>query len=370
MVEKVLDIPIYRLEINPQDENTGIYATGLVETPAIGINWVKFNENTETIFKFQNEYEQILTGPFLVPDQLLYRNDTVKGAYYCTIDAETIKLCSQKFLKNGFTTATTHQHLFPLDSNYITESWIITSDTQDKAIALGYQLPIGTWMISVKVEDTKYWNEEILTGNVKGFSIEGIFSEKLILHDMQYPQDRKRKKRMKKTSISELLKWVSTGKKFLAEETIAEVEATEDAVELAMVEYTTVDGQTVQLDELTMSIDVQDSDGNVIGSLHFVPLEVPALETPEETQAPVTPAEMPTTMAEQTPSAEVEALKVEFSTQLENTTKMIESLVKEIESLKNSKVAPVTLKKQDDLIVSKLKDGSKPSITDLLNYSK
>ena len=39
-------------------------------------------------------------------------------------------------------------------------------------------VPIGTWMISVKVNNDKVW-QQVKAGEVKGFSIEGYFAEKL-----------------------------------------------------------------------------------------------------------------------------------------------------------------------------------------------
>ena len=40
-------------------------------------------------------------------------------------------------------------------------------------------LPLGTWVGSVKVNNDKIWNEFVKTGKVKGFSIEGMFIDKM-----------------------------------------------------------------------------------------------------------------------------------------------------------------------------------------------
>ena len=40
-------------------------------------------------------------------------------------------------------------------------------------------LPDGTWFGFVKVENDKIWNEYVKTGKLKGFSVEGNFSEKV-----------------------------------------------------------------------------------------------------------------------------------------------------------------------------------------------
>ena len=38
----------------------------------------------------------------------------------------------------------------------------------------GMDLPIGTWMVSMKVNNDEVWNDYVKTGLVKGFSIEDI----------------------------------------------------------------------------------------------------------------------------------------------------------------------------------------------------
>jgi len=40
-------------------------------------------------------------------------------------------------------------------------------------------LPEGTWMISMKVNNDEVWNDYVKTGRVKGFSIEGYFADAL-----------------------------------------------------------------------------------------------------------------------------------------------------------------------------------------------
>ena len=42
-------------------------------------------------------------------------------------------------------------------------------------------LPIGTWMVSMKVNNDEIWNDYVKTGLVKGFSIEGFFVDKVNL---------------------------------------------------------------------------------------------------------------------------------------------------------------------------------------------
>ena len=36
-------------------------------------------------------------------------------------------------------------------------------------------MPIGTWMVSMKVDNDDIWNNYVKENKIKGFSIEGLF---------------------------------------------------------------------------------------------------------------------------------------------------------------------------------------------------
>ena len=60
----------------------------------------------------------------------------------------------------------------------VVESWIVDDPEVDKAKLYGFNVPEGTWMLSMKCENSKVW-DAVLSGDVKGFSIEGHFADKL-----------------------------------------------------------------------------------------------------------------------------------------------------------------------------------------------
>ena len=63
----------------------------------------------------------------------------------------------------------------------IIESWIVEDSMIDKSVLYGLKnVPVGTWMISVKVEDKQFWDEYVKTNKVRGFSIEGAFGQELV----------------------------------------------------------------------------------------------------------------------------------------------------------------------------------------------
>jgi len=61
----------------------------------------------------------------------------------------------------------------------VVESLIVEDDKFDKTRKYDLNAPIGTWMVSVKVNNDEVWNDFVKTGKVKGFSIEGYFADKL-----------------------------------------------------------------------------------------------------------------------------------------------------------------------------------------------
>ena len=61
----------------------------------------------------------------------------------------------------------------------LVESWIVEDKVHDKSVKYGMDLPLGSWVGSVKVNNDKIWNEFVKTGKVKGFSIEGYFADKM-----------------------------------------------------------------------------------------------------------------------------------------------------------------------------------------------
>ena len=50
---------------------------------------------------------------------------------------------------------------------------------QDKSALYDLDVPVGTWMVAVKVDNEAIWSEWVKEGKVKGFSIEGYFVDKM-----------------------------------------------------------------------------------------------------------------------------------------------------------------------------------------------
>lgn len=176
-----MNIPIYNCLINenPEDDS-GIYAISFVDSPANESDFIALSKQQSEVFLNKDPHKQILTGVVLRPDQLIYRKDSKLGEYYIKFSTEQIEKIAQKMMRTGLALQnTTHQHEAPLKGNYLSELWIIEDPEKDKSRALGFSsLPKGTLMCSYKIADKHYWDTEIMTGNVKGFSLEGFFIQK------------------------------------------------------------------------------------------------------------------------------------------------------------------------------------------------
>ena len=72
----------------------------------------------------------------------------------------------------------TLEHDIELKGMSVVESWIIEDEKKDKSRKYDFDLPVGTWMVSVKVNNDDVWNQ-VKLGEVKGFSIEGYFADKM-----------------------------------------------------------------------------------------------------------------------------------------------------------------------------------------------
>ena len=70
----------------------------------------------------------------------------------------------------------TFEHSVELEGMSVVESWILEDKEKDKSAKYGFDLPLGTWLVSVKVNNDKVW-AKVKEGEVKGFSIEGYFAE-------------------------------------------------------------------------------------------------------------------------------------------------------------------------------------------------
>lgn len=161
------------------DENSelGIEAISVVENPAIEEDFIALKSQEIKLAEVDKE-KRILMGALLVPNKPIYRRSG-EDEYYIYFSKDTVEKASQMYLMQGNQNNSTLEHQYELNGLSLVESWIVEDKVHDKSVKYGMDLPIGTWMGSVKVNNDKVWNEFVKTGKVKGFSIEGYFADKM-----------------------------------------------------------------------------------------------------------------------------------------------------------------------------------------------
>lgn len=167
---------IVELILDEQQLASGIDAISIVESPAIESNFIALNSH-KVEFKAVDTDKQILLGPALIPNKPIYRNQDGEE-FYVYFSKATIEKASQLYLKRGNQAKATLEHQISLAGLTLVESWIKVDMEKDKSAAYGLNDPIGTWYVSMKVDNAEVWNEFVKTGKVKGFSIEGFFADK------------------------------------------------------------------------------------------------------------------------------------------------------------------------------------------------
>ena len=158
-------------------EITGIEAISVVENPAIEEDFIALKNEEIKLAEVSGE-KRILLGALLIPNKPIYRR---KGddEYYIYFSKDTVEKASQLYLQNGNQNKATLEHQHSINGLTLVESWIVEDEVKDKSRMYGLNVPVGTWMGAVKVNNEEIWEQFVKTGKVKGFSIEGYFADKM-----------------------------------------------------------------------------------------------------------------------------------------------------------------------------------------------
>ena len=171
---------LIELIIDEEMELSGIDAISIVESPAIEEDFIALKtEQKEYKFAEVDKEKKIIMGAMLVPDKPIYRRDENEGEYYIYFSKNTIRKAMELFFQNGNQSNATFEHMESITGLTMVESWIVEDTDKDKSKLYELNVPVGTWMGTIKVNNDKIWNDFIKTGKVKGFSIEGYFAERL-----------------------------------------------------------------------------------------------------------------------------------------------------------------------------------------------
>ena len=176
---------IIELVLDENEEFSGIEAISVVSSPAIEEDFIALKNQEQIRLAEVSKEKRILMGAALIPDKPIYRKNG-EHEFYIFFSKETVNKASQMYLKAGNQGKATMEHTDEkLEGMTIVESWLIEDEVHDKSRKYGLNMPVGTWMVAMKVDNDDIWNNYVKEGKVKGFSIEGYFADKL-----NKPQDK------------------------------------------------------------------------------------------------------------------------------------------------------------------------------------
>lgn len=168
-------LPLFEFIIDEDDERA-LSKVALTANPAIEVKGKYFSKEVEYQM-FSDEEKQIIAGPAMIPNLKIKRKDENGNLYMGYFTKDTIAKMVEIFnknLKDRPQGVINDEHSDKMVDAYIVGSWIVEDSYYDKSRFYGYDLPVGTWFMEVKVNDKNFWNKGVKEDGKFGFSIEGI----------------------------------------------------------------------------------------------------------------------------------------------------------------------------------------------------
>jgi len=187
--EEMKTTSIVELVIADDSKELAIDAISLVNSPAIEQDFVFFGKDKNNLtFAKVDEEKRMLVSPALIPNKQIFRYDpNTDSDYYVYFSPETVRQASELYLKHNNHHKATHEHNERVSGVLTIESWIKEGD-QDKSKLYGYDLPNGTWFVKMRIDNEELWGK-IKSGELKGLSIEGYFTDKMEKMSERTPTD-------------------------------------------------------------------------------------------------------------------------------------------------------------------------------------
>lgn len=157
----------------------------IVKEPAIITTGLYFNDEPMYEIKMSVDKDKMmLVGPTMIPDMDLVKNI---GGEICSIvftKEEVKNFIVEWGNQNG--DKINFDHTGVMVKALIVNSIILETkhDTEWIKNKWGYDLPIGTHWLELKIEDEKFWKDMIKDKGYVGFSIESIFNFNLDNYEM------------------------------------------------------------------------------------------------------------------------------------------------------------------------------------------
>lgn len=320
------------------------YAISLVDMPAIESDFVALakQEEEKKQILLEKDEKHLVVGAALIPDKDIYRYDG-ENEYYISFTKESIEKMSQEFLKEYRQNEVTLDHEDYASEVTVVESWLVADSYKDKSNALGINVPEGTWMVAMKVNNIETW-ERIKKGELNGFSVESMIS--LEEFNKQTKNDTEMTNDEQMNLFKKFKEWLSSTKEEEIKDAFLESAATTpmDFETLAALSgFTSVEEYKAEVEAIKEELEEEP--------------QPTAVEEPTVVEEPKPTVEEPTVVEEPKPIEE--PTQVEEPT-VEETPKVDENLAELIKSLKDEINA---LKEMNDGLNDKVKELSKePSV--------
>ena len=173
-----MNLPIYLLEINEDlMDGSEVDFVALVDKPAIERNFLRFKADRLN-FEIQDEERRIISGPIMLADTPIYRNDNGQE-YFVSFPKDTIYKIVKKMFQKGYTSNVNLMH----DPNQVVdgvtmfECWITDESRGIKPMKGFEDAPEGSAFASYSIDNEDVWTK-VKSGEFKGFSVEGMFNYK------------------------------------------------------------------------------------------------------------------------------------------------------------------------------------------------
>lgn len=183
-----MNLPIYLLEINEDlEDGSEVDFVALVDKPAIERNFLRFKEDRIN-FEIQDEERRIISGPIMLADTPIYRNDNGQE-YFVSFPKDTIYKIIKKMFQKNYTGNVNlmHDPKKIVEGVTMFECWISDESRGVKPMKGFEDAPDGSAFASYFVDNEEVW-QKVKSGEFKGFSVEGLFNYKRGEQVMNYEE--------------------------------------------------------------------------------------------------------------------------------------------------------------------------------------
>jgi len=176
------NLPIYEIQIDLDDDNTGVNFNSLVHDPAHQISFESFSKIVRYEF---NDDERTVSGVSVSADTPIYRHDD-SGEYYVVFTKKAIKDIIHDYARNNRFNNVNIEHNSNdvVDGVYMIGSYQVDNEKGFTAPERFKDVTDGSWITTYKIENEDLY-QRIKSGEVTGFSIEGTF----VMDNSQFKSD-------------------------------------------------------------------------------------------------------------------------------------------------------------------------------------